>query len=165
MIPLAKLRRRYGACPRPPISPPSNCPGASAAQMASALLPCRGGYTSAGGALWARPQPLLLPLSFPQFFAASLGKHGEVGGHRPAGAEMLSLPAAAVLQSTPALHPLVTSVLSRWKRHKRAAAADGELEADELTELQEQLEALAEAYTDPEAEKPPSDDEDGRHDD
>lgn len=49
---------------------------AAAAQMASSLLPCRGGYTSAGGALWARPQPLLLPLSFPQFFAASLGRHG-----------------------------------------------------------------------------------------
>ena len=47
---------------------------AAAAQMAATLLPCRGGYTSAGGALWARPQPLLLPLSFPQFFAASLGR-------------------------------------------------------------------------------------------
>ena len=49
---------------------------AAAAQMAATLLPCRGGYTSAGGALWARPQPLLLPLSFPQFFAASLGRQG-----------------------------------------------------------------------------------------
>ena len=77
--------------------------------MAASLLPCRGGYTSGGGALWARPQPLLLPLSFPQFFSASLGRHGEVGGHRPAGAELLSLPAAAALQTTPALQPLVTS--------------------------------------------------------
>jgi len=134
---------------------------AAAAQMASSLLPCRGGYTSAGGALWARPQPLLLPLSFPQFFAASLGRHGEVGGHRPAKSELLSLPTAAALQSSPALQPLVSSVLGRWKRHKKLAAADGNLEADELTELQEQLEALSEAYADPEAEKMSSDDEGG----
>jgi hypothetical protein len=132
---------------------------AAAAQMAATLLPCRGGYTSAGGALWARPQPLLLPLSFPQFFAASLGRHGEVGGHRPTQSELLSLPTAAVLQSSPALQPLVSSVLGRWKKHKKAAAADGDLEADELTELQEQLEALAEAYADPAAEKVESDDE------
>ena len=56
-------------------------------------------------------------------------------------------------------------MLSRWKRHKRLAAMDGELETDELTELQEQLEALVEAYADPEAEKPNSDDEGGRYDD
>ena len=59
----------------------------------------------------------------------------------------------------------MTSVLSRWKRHKRLAAMDGELETDELAELQEQLEALVEAYADPEAEKPNSDDEGGRYDD
>ena len=51
--------------------------GAAAAAMAAALLPCRGGYAAGGGALWARAQPLLLPLSFPQFFAASLGRHGQ----------------------------------------------------------------------------------------
>ena len=59
-----------------------------------------------------------------------------MNGHRPTKSELLSLPAAAVLQSSSALQPLVTSVLGRWKRHKRMAAADGDLEADELTELQ-----------------------------
>ena len=57
--------------------------GAAAAAMAAALLPCRGGYTSGGGALWARPQPLLLPLSFPQFFAASLGRHAHASRGYP----------------------------------------------------------------------------------
>ena len=59
-----------------------------------------------------------------------------MGGHRPAKSELLSLPTAAALQSSPALQPLVSSVLGRWKRHKKLAAADGNLEADELTELQ-----------------------------
>ena len=138
-----------------------------------------------------------------------------MGGHRPPHAELLSLPTAAALQSTPALQPLVTSVLARWRRHQKVAAADCDLEADEVSELQaravtcavavtallhallhvrhvhgmlrtricichgtpcsracrtpmrrayhdtmqEQLEALAEAYADPEAETPGSDDE------
>ena len=68
--------------------------------------------------------------------ALALSRHGEVGGHRPTKSELLSLPTAAVLQSSPALQPLVTSVLGRWKQHKKVAAADGDLEADELTELQ-----------------------------
>ena len=136
-----------------------------------------------------------------------------MGGHRPPHAELLSLPTAAALQSTPALQPLVASVLARWRRHQKVAAADCDLEADEVSELQaravtcavtvllpvllhvrhmhgmlrtricichgtpcsracrtpmrrayhdtmqEQLEALAEAYADPEAETPGSDDE------
>ena len=136
-----------------------------------------------------------------------------MGAPRPPQAELLSLPTAGALQSSPALQPLVASVLARWRRHQKVAAADCDLEADEVSELQaravtcavtvllpvllhvrhmhgmlrtricichgtpcsracrtpmrrayhdamqEQLEALAEAYADPEAETPGSDDE------
>ena len=72
------------------------------------------------------------------------------------------MPAAAALQSSPALRPVVAEVLASWQKHKRAAmraaAAEG-MEADELAELEEQLETLLEAYTDPDAAPPPSEDE------
>ena len=59
-----------------------------------------------------------------------------MGAPRPPQAELLSLPTAGALQSSPALQPLVASVLARWRRHQKVAAADCDLEADEVSELQ-----------------------------
>jgi len=131
--------------------------GIKAAPVVRSLLPSRG----AGGSLWVRPQPLVLPLSFPQFFSDSMGKHGAAlappgydapppAAPRPPQAEVMTLPCASALQCTGALRPLLDCAASEWRGWRpsaeRAASTEGWGQRDELRELDEQLAALREAY-------------------
>ena len=129
--------------------------GRAIAPLIPQLLPCR----SEGGALYVRPQPFALPLSFPQFFSSSVGVHGEVRGapnefvgralrpelavappHRMRAptSEVLSAPIAAGLQCTPAIMPVLRRVIADWNTDRRAAerAAEGWAQRDELAELE-----------------------------
>lgn len=147
--------------------------GRAIAPLIPQLLPCR----SEGGALYVRPQPFALPLSFPQFFSSSVGVHGEVRGapnefvgralrpelavappHRMRAptSEVLSAPIAAGLQCTPAIMPVLRRVIADWNTDRRAAEragnAEGWAQRDELAELSEHLASLREAYGEDEGE-------------
>lgn len=141
--------------------------GRAIAPLVPTLLPCR----SDGGAFWVRPQPFALPLSFPQFFCAAVGRHGEVYGAptdtvgdgfspalerappsslRQPDDEVLHTPVAAALQSSPALSPMIRRVCADWaadrRAAERAASAEGWAQRDELAEVTENMDALREAY-------------------
>ena len=123
----------------------------------AAALPCQ---CAADTAIWCRPQPLALPISYPQFFAPHIGADGHrvaEGTERADGEEVLSAPVGAALQSTPALAPLVLGAAAEWRAHRRAATRrlDGRVAADDLEEVSEALLALAEEYAEG------SEDEDG----
>ena len=145
--------------------------GRAIAPLVPSLLPCR----NDGGALWVRPQPFALPLSFPQFFSPAVGVKGEVTGapnefvgrcfapalppvppemlRRPE-EEVLSVPLAAALQCSPAIMPVLRRVIADWQAEKRAAeraaSAEGWAQRDELAEMAESLQALRELYSEEE---------------
>ena len=120
------------------------------------LLPCG---SNANTSLFARTAPLALPLPFPQFFAPDLSCEGEIRpaapSHEPrvfarrqSGDEVMTLPATAAIQSTPAIGPLVERVCDMWAEQRRAverryAAHWG---ADELAEITEDLLCLNTNY-------------------
>ena len=147
--------------------------GRAIAPLVPSLMPCHGG----GGTLFVRRQPFALPLSYPQFFDAAVGVHGELGGAfceelcrqwrpplplthssllRPAGVEVLDVPAAAVLQSTTGLLPSLRRVSADWMAEKRAAeraaSAEGWAARDEMSEITEHLATLRDNYADGEEE-------------
>ncbi|KAL1523390.1 hypothetical protein AB1Y20_018333 [Prymnesium parvum] len=132
--------------------------GRQAAATVRSLLPSRG----SGGVLWTRPQHLVLPLSFPQFFSNAVGRDGSVlaaPGYdarpptqpRPPSVEVMKVPCATALQSTGALLPLIERVRSDWRSKRlevgRAANTEGWAQVDDLNEITEQLDSLHEAYT------------------
>ena len=123
-----------------------------------AQLPLRRDAT--GGTVWSRPQPLQLPFSFPQFFAPSLAADGAPlappdgpppDTPRAADDEVMSVPVGAALQCTPGLVPLLRRCRDAYLGQRRAAeraqvGLSGGLEADELGELAEAVQATTEAY-------------------
>jgi hypothetical protein len=142
--------------------PPRRCPAfaqsvvwlgqaAGGAAVAAALPRLLPSHSAASTALWTRPQRLLLPISFPQFFARSVGADGAelpAAEPRPEATEVLSVPVGAALQSTAALSPLLREAAAEWSELKRTAVRrlEGRWAEDDLDELTEQLLTLRDAY-------------------
>ena len=139
------------------------------AGMLPRMLPCG----SNGGGLWVRRKPLALPLAYPQFFCASVGREGAVPGApsaatsclftpalpplpepllRKEGDEVLRVGVAAALQTSSGLSPLVRRVCDDWAAERRAveraASTEGWAARDELGEMTELLATTRDTYAD-----------------
>ena len=106
------------------------------------LLPCR---STSASVCWLRQQALTLPVSFPQFF--EIDARAPVSLHLE-GNEVWGLPAAAALQSSAAILPLVSRVRASWLGQERALCRAGALDTEAASEAFEDLCALHDSYGD-----------------